>query len=577
MTGSPQNQVNTVQDFSVEAALRRLAELATEFGAEHIAATTRAVVERVSEGRFYVACVGQFKRGKSTLVNALIGEAMLPTGVVPVTNVPTVIRYGQSAAARTRFDGAEWTNIPVNTVEDYVSEDKNSENRKRVSGVEIFVPSPLLKGGMCLVDTPGLGSVFAANAAATRAFIPHIDVAIMVIGADPPLSGDELQLAEAVASQVPDLLFVLNKADRVNEAERAAAIEFARNILEKRLKREVKTVFEVSALERLQARGPARDWFFLLEALENLAAHSRSSLVRQAADRAVRNACDQLLAAITEQRESLLRPLEESERRVANLRKTLGAAESTILDLGVLLLAEQQRLSQAFTERRRTFLREAQVRAREAWKDSLRFIPRGYNGPAYRRALNHMAQEVSWALLAPWLDGEAKYAEAAFAELVRRFVELGNAFLRRLRESGVPAPDEVPEGIGFDERLRAGSHFYFHQMERVAAPASPLLFVADSIRGLLGLRAGMVDDAQTFLDQLLEVNSSRVQSDVDERVRESRKQLENEIKTAIHDALRIGERALARARAVQAGGAPAVETALDRLDKLQHEVIGLVP
>ena len=59
--------------YSGEAELNRLAELATEFGAEQIASIARTIAERISEGRFYVACIGQFKRGKSTLLNALIG------------------------------------------------------------------------------------------------------------------------------------------------------------------------------------------------------------------------------------------------------------------------------------------------------------------------------------------------------------------------------------------------------------------------------------------------------------------------------------------------------------------------
>src|SRR6202167_595912 len=98
-----------------ESALLRLAELAEEFDAEQVAADARSVAERISEGRFYVACIGQFKRGKSSVLNALVGDNVLPTGVVPVTAVPTIVRYGRSAAARVRFEVGEWTEIPVKT------------------------------------------------------------------------------------------------------------------------------------------------------------------------------------------------------------------------------------------------------------------------------------------------------------------------------------------------------------------------------------------------------------------------------------------------------------------------------
>jgi GTPase Era involved in 16S rRNA processing len=151
---------------------------------------------------------------------------------------------------------------------------------------------------MCLVDTPGLGSVFAGNTAATQAFVPHIDAAIVVIGTDPPLSGDELQLVETVSQDVHDLVFVLNKADRANEAERSAALEFSRSVLETHLKRTFPAIFEVSALDRLKQVGPERDWRQLVHALEGLVLHSGRSLVRKATDRGIRRAANQLLAVI---------------------------------------------------------------------------------------------------------------------------------------------------------------------------------------------------------------------------------------------------------------------------------------
>ncbi len=231
---SPQNDPRTSpENSSGESALLRLADLAEQFEAEQVAADARSVAERVSEGRFYVACIGQFKRGKSSILNALVGASVLPTGVVPVTAVPTIVRYGSHAAARVRFAAGGWTDIPVQAVDEYVSEEKNPENAKHVAALEVFVPSPLLATGMCFVDTPGLGSVFTGNTAATQAFIPHIDAALVIIGADPPLAGEELVLVEAVARHVHDLIIALNKADRTTDTERAAAMAFARRQLEK--------------------------------------------------------------------------------------------------------------------------------------------------------------------------------------------------------------------------------------------------------------------------------------------------------------------------------------------------------
>jgi hypothetical protein len=117
------------------------------------AADVRQLVARISEGRFFVACVGQFKRGKSTLLDAFVGEQILPRGVVPVTTVPTVLRYGNSRTARVLID-TRWRMIPPEDLPQYVSEELNPEDSKQVAGVEIFLPSPLLASEMCLVDTP---------------------------------------------------------------------------------------------------------------------------------------------------------------------------------------------------------------------------------------------------------------------------------------------------------------------------------------------------------------------------------------------------------------------------------------
>ena len=495
MTETFQYRQDVLQDRTGEATLNRLAALAAEFGAEEIASATRSIAERISEGRFYVACVGQFKRGKSTLLNALIGHSVLPTAVVPVTAVPTIIRYGECLTARVRFQSAAWTDIAVSAVEEYVSEAKNPENAKGVVGVEIFAPSPLLETGTCLVDTPGLGSVFAGNTAATQAFVPHIDAAIIVIGTDPPLSGEELELVKTVSHDVHDLLFVLNKADRANAPDRSAAMEFSRSVLEKQLKRTLPAFFEVSALDRLKQGGPERDWRQLVHALEDLVLHPGRSLVRKATDRGIRRTTNQLLAVIKEERNALERPLEESERRIAGLRKTLVESEVRMRDLGVLLTAEQQRVCGVLGERRNAFLRQALINAHTELTERLSSLARSPYGPAYRRNVNHLAQEIARAELTPWLEGEAAFAGEEFRKTAKRFVELANEFLHRLGETDVPGLEELPEDLGPDQGLRVRSQFYFHIIERVAAPASPLLFIADLLLGGMGLRGGIVRDA----------------------------------------------------------------------------------
>src|SRR5579862_2423736 len=369
-----------------ESTLMRLAELAEAFDAEQVAADARSVAERVSEGRFYVACIGQFKRGKSSVLNALVGDSVLPTGVVPVTTVPTIVRYGSHAAARVRFEAAGgWTDIPVKTVDEYVSEEKNPGNAKHVAALEIFVPSPLLATGMCFVDTPGLGSVFTGNTAATQAFIPHIDAALVVIGADPPLAGEELALVEAVARHVQDLIIAINKADRTTDAERAEAMAFALRQLEKRLpQHSVGPLFEVSAAEQLERRGTGRDWEKLVASLNRLIEGSGRRLIQAACERGLQRISEQLLVIISEERDALQRPVEESETRIAAMKQTIADAERSMRDLGYLFMAEQQHISDIFVDDHKAFLARVMPQAHREFETVLRSIT-VWLGPSYRR------------------------------------------------------------------------------------------------------------------------------------------------------------------------------------------------
>jgi ribosome biogenesis GTPase A len=554
--------------------LLRLADLADKLGVERAAEESRELATRVAEGRFYLACVGQFKRGKSTLINALIGEPILPTGFIPVTAVPTVLRFGEHTHARIRTSNSSWLEIPISELKQYVTEELNPENKKGVQGAEVFVPSPLLSSGMCIVDTPGLGSVFTGNTVATQAFIPHIDAALVVLGADPPLAGEELTLVEAVGGQAQDLILVLNKADRTTDAERAAAATFTRQTLQKRLRRDIGPIFEVSAQERAQNLGPLRDWKKLSEMLQLLVDRSGRQLVRAACDRGLQRISEQLLAFVNESRDALRRPLEDSERRIALMKRTIAEAERSMRELSFLFVAEQQRLSDIFVDRHKTFTAAALPAAREEFQKSLQSIPSAF-GPSYRRRVMRQAQEIAHEHIVPWLRPEQEEAEKEYRRVARRFVEMGNEFLRRLAEAGIPELARMPHALDAETGFRVRSRFTFMDFVEVAQPASPLRWLADLLLGLVGARELIQNDGLEFLDHLLETNSTRVQSDILDRVQESRGRLEVEIRKLLHEVRRIAEQALVRARKVKEEGEPAVEAELNRLSKLEAEISAL--
>jgi ribosome biogenesis GTPase A len=551
--------------------LLALAVLATALASDHISSEATELAARLSEGRFFVACVGQFKRGKSTLIGALIGDPVLPTGFVPVTAVPTVIRFGFSRSARVRAKDGSWLEIALNELELYVSEEHNPENVKGIVGAEVFIPSPLLATGMCLVDTPGLGSVFSGNTATTQAFIPHIDAALVVTGSDPPLAGEELALVESVAKYVSHIIIVLNKADKASEAERAASIAFTRRLLQKRLQCPPELVFEVSAVEQLEKRGPDRDWKELVQTLEDLVRCSGRELIQAAGERGIQRFSEELQAIVCEDREALIRPLEESEQRIVSMKQTIAEAERSMQDLGYLLMGEQRRLSDFFLDRRKAFLAAVLPKATAEFESFMRSAPRSL-GSVHRRYVMREAQDIARRDVVPWVQSESEEGEKQYCAVAERFTQMGNEFLTKLVEAGIPERARVLHALDQDAGFRVRSEFRFRDFIHIAQPSSPVRRFGDICLGLLGLRSYIDKDARSFLDWLFEVNSSRVQNDILNRIEESRNRLEVDIRRLLHEVGRIAEQALARAKKVREEGAPSVNASLSRLAGLEQEI-----
>ena len=543
-------------------ALEDLRALAVEGQAAGIADDAQRLIERIREGRFFVACLGQFKRGKSTLVNALLDEPILPCGVAPVTSVVTVVRYG-ARRARVRIGTSSWHEIPITDIGQYVSESENPQNTKNVSGVEVFSPSPFLERGLCLVDTPGIGSVFAGNTAETRAFVPHIDAALIVLGGDPPITGDELELVETVCSSVGDVFFLLNKADRLNAAECIEARRFTETLLAERLSRPVR-LLEVSALERVQTGRATREWPQLTGQLEKLTNDAGAHLVARAAAREERLLIARLQRQFTEERDALLRPVEASTQRLQNLRRCAANAEQSLIEVSHLLNAEQERLMRRFDDDRARFVATALPELTSQLDAYLALAPSQPASRQRRDALDRVAA-IAEAQVRAWLEGERAIAEAAYAAVTERFVEHANAFLDRLRTSGEFPEGALPPALLPESGLRARSRFHFVAFAHQASP-SLWTSLADRLRRESTRRRSIRAAAVEFARRLLEANGNRVIDDFYERMIESRRGVEGALRRTLREIVGCAESAAVRANTIRQDGAQAIQAELHRIN-----------
>src|SRR5262249_19123306 len=154
--------------------------------------------QRLTAEQFNLVVLGQFKRGKSTLINALLGADLLPTAVVPLTSIVTILRYGPEPGAVVRFLDGRTQEVEVASLAGFVTETENPNNIKGVAQVEVAFPAAVLMDGARLVDTPVVGSVFATNTGATYDYLPEADAAIVVLAADQPISQAELEFLQRV-------------------------------------------------------------------------------------------------------------------------------------------------------------------------------------------------------------------------------------------------------------------------------------------------------------------------------------------------------------------------------------------
>ena len=217
--------------FEIAKVAQAAMQFCRELGDQELAVRYQSVLARLAEDRFNLAVVGQFSRGKSTLINALLGIDRVPTGVLPHTSVITTISYGEKERILIRSTDSSFPQeIELRDLARYVTESGNPGNRRRVASADIQLPIDALLHGLVFIDTPGVGSAIVENTLTTMQFLPEIDAAVFVTAFDSPLSEYELELLRETLRRIGKVFVVVNKVDLVSSEER---VEVLRHVSER--------------------------------------------------------------------------------------------------------------------------------------------------------------------------------------------------------------------------------------------------------------------------------------------------------------------------------------------------------
>lgn len=185
--------------------------------------------DRLAAGRFHVVACGEFKRGKSSLLNALVErQGLFPVDPDIATCAVTRLSWGAQSSATVYFaqtdpgDPASApppVRIPVEQTAGYVTEKGNPGNAKNVLRIEMEMDLPQLGSGLVLVDTPGVGSVNPAHTAATRAELRFADAILFVASAAEPLGTAELGFLRHAVAHCPIVVTAITMIDKLVDAE----------------------------------------------------------------------------------------------------------------------------------------------------------------------------------------------------------------------------------------------------------------------------------------------------------------------------------------------------------------------
>lgn len=400
--------------------------------------------ERLANERFHLAVLGQFKRGKSTLLNALLGAELLPSSVVPLTSIPTFISWGSEIKALVRYlDSRPCEEFSVGSAEEarffiaqYVTEDNNPNNRKNVSQVEVSYPSDLLQKGVVLIDTPGIGSTLKHNTEATLNFLPQCDAALFLISADPPVTEVELDFLKLLRGKVARLFFILNKVDYLAEEERNALLAFFRKVLREQAGFSENTpIFTVSARQGLEARKTKNDLLWAASGVEEVErylldflARGKTEALRKALSKKLDDAIADILMGLNLQHRTLQMPLVELDERLKVFEEKLEEARQQGILMNDLLSGEQKRLAEMLEEQ----------------AEKLRQKARAYLGGIVRRSLNSMGNTFNESAVK---DAVANAIPGLFK---RELEEMSREFGERVREALLPyqrKADEIIEAV----------------------------------------------------------------------------------------------------------------------------------
>jgi Dynamin family len=432
---------------TVELALRA----STAYQRSDLAVRARQALQRLHNPRLRVLVVGEFKQGKSMLVNALVNAPICPIDDDISTSVPTVVRYGDGPSVilvrGARGGGGadereERIQVATEQLASYVSEAGNPGNHAGLRHAEVGISRHILADGLELVDTPGVGGLGSVHGSATMAMLPSADAILLVSDAAAEYSRPELEFLRQAGLVCPNVACVLTKIDLYPQWQRIAELDRG-HLRTAGIDAELLPTSSVLRLHAVRARDHALNaesgFPALVTFLRERVLGQSERLANRAAANDVVTIAAQLAAGMRaelaacenpERADQLVAELAQARQRADDLRDR-GARWHQVLNDGIADLNAD--VDYDLRDRMRVIVREAETLLDGADPGKIwdQFAARVADQAAAAAAANFL-----------WASERARWLAAQVADL---FTEDGAQSLPQLRTASAAVPGMIAE------------------------------------------------------------------------------------------------------------------------------------
>jgi hypothetical protein len=541
---------------------------------------------KLVENRFNLVVVGQFKRGKTTFINALLGADLLPTAVVPLTSIVTVIEHGDSVAVKVFLNSGEVMEIPLEELPHYVTESGNPKNQKNVAEVSIRYPSPYLREGVRLIDTPGVGSVYQHNTDVAYEYLPRCDAAVFLISVDQPLSRAELDFLKDVKQYSDRIFFIQNKADYLSAGEIRESLAFTERVLRDEVGYNAVEVYPLSAKLGLEEKMNGSKAASIPSGLPVFEERLHRFLVEEKGKILIHSVSRNLLKVLSEailrtelEQKSLTTPLDEIQKKLDTFMEKQKEIEADKNDFEILLEGETKRIIETSLdpdlEETKKELAETLDPAFEAFCDQ----NRGLSPRKFKKALEEFIVHGVREYYTVFRKNEDTKISMAFEKGCDRFLNRINELIGSLLRYASDLFSVSFEVFDAESLWTLKSSFYFVFKDE------PIMveILGDALTSLMPRFVShpvIVRSMRRYLAAMIEQQSGRIRWDFVERLQKSKLEVRWVLFGRIDDAIQGIKDAVERGMAQKEKGqedvtrrAAEIRSELEELYELKERVL----